>query len=499
MARSKSKESPVTAPQQQLQEVIASLARSGASQYFLEIRRRAPGVPGQDKLWQRWKVGLPAEDVEDIRDYCHSVGGDSYEYKVWVKDGSGNPVKGPDGQVLGPYIIPAVSAPPPAIAGTPNVPEDPDLAERAKELKRKRAELELQRAEAQLERERKRYEKMLAGEEDEDEKEKDELVFNPVLGGYFPKNSPMAYGGMPFSLSARTDAFVEITKALAPVVTAILTTKKEDKLTTADLVKLLLERGKDNGWSPKDMVGFIAPLMAEVTKITGDVNKIAMERMADSDAFWKEKLIEAAKLGGASEDEIDRWRKIMGLATETLKDATQLFFRPAPQGSAPNVAEKPKPAALPQAGPAAAAAAAAAAANPAEQAKKVARERIEAFLVAHEQEMLVGSDPVAVADKLYELYLLLPLPLRAKIESSETAAIYEALREHSAEIVDRILAAVAADATGNFRKFCEDFWAAIKSPEEEEEEEEEDEEEGGTEEERDEKEGAEGVRSPAAE
>jgi hypothetical protein len=492
MARSKSKESPVTAPQ--LQEVMASLARSGASQYFLEIRRRAPGVPGQDKLWQRWKVGLPAEDVEDIRDYCHSVGGDSYEYKVWVKDGSGNPVKGPDGQILGPYIIPAVSAPPPAIAGTPNVPEDPDLAERAKELKRKRAELELQRAEAQLERERKRYEKMLAGEEDEDEKEKDdEWVFNPVLGGYFPKNSPMAYGAMPFSVSARTDAFVELAKACAPVVTAILANKKEDKLTTSDLVKLLLERGKDNGWSPKDMVGFIAPLMAEVTKITGDVNKIAMERMADSDQFWKEKLIEAAKLGGANEDEVERWKKILGLATETLKDATQLFFRPAPQGGAPKVSEKAKPAALPQAGPAPAAA------NPAEQAKNVARERIEAFLVAHEQEMLIGSDPVAVADKLYELYLLLPLPLRAKIESSDTAAIYEALRGESAAIVDRILAAVAADTTGNLRKFCEDFWAAIKTPDEDEEEEEEDEEEGGTEEERDEKEGSEGVRSPAAE
>jgi hypothetical protein len=274
----------------------------------------------------------------------------------------------------------------------------------------------------------------------------------------------MAYGGMPFSISARTDAFVEITKALAPVVTAILTTKKEDKLTTSDLVRLLLERGKDNGWSPKDMVSFIAPLMAEVTKITGDVNKIAMERMADSDAFWKEKLIEAAKLGGANEDEVERWKKILGLATETLKDATQLFFRPSPQGSAPKVAEKPKPAALPQAAPEAAAAAA----TPAEQAKKVARERIEAFLIAHEQEMLVGSDPVAVADKLYELYLLLPLPLRAKIESSETAAIYEALRGESAAIVDRILAAVAADTTGNFRKFCEDFWAAIKSPEEEE-------------------------------
>jgi hypothetical protein len=473
MSRPPSKESSVTAPQQQqLQEVIASLARSGASQYFLEIRRRVPSVPGvasQDKLWQRWKVGIPADDVDDVRDYCYSVGGDHFEYKIWVKDAAGNPVKGPDGQILGPYFIPAVSAPPPAIAGTPNVPEDPDLAERAKELKRKRAELELLRAEAQHERERKRYEKMLAGEEDEDEKEKDELVFNPVLGGYFPKNSPMAYAAMPFSLSARTDAFVEIAKALSPVLTAILTTKKEDKLSTADLVKLLLERGKDNGWSPKDMVGFIAPLMAEVTKITGDVNKIAMERMADSDAFWKEKLIEAAKLGGANEDEVERWKKILGLATETLKDATQLFFRPAPQGSAPKVAEKPKPAALPQAGPAPAAAAA----NPAEQAKKVARERIEAFLIAHEQEMLVGSDPVAVADKLYELYLLLPLPLRAKIESSETAAIYEALRAESATIVDRILAAVAADATGNFRKFCEDFWAAIKSPEEEEEEEEE--------------------------
>jgi hypothetical protein len=464
----------------QLEELIGNLAKSGAVQYFLEIRRRAPGVKDHDKLWERWKSNLPAEDVEDIRDYCYSVGGDYWEYKVWVKDSNGNPVKGPNGQKLGPYLIPANSPPPPELVMGNKVPEDPDIAERQRELRRKRAEMELARAEAQLERDRRRLEKIMMSE-DEDDDGDGNLVYNPALGGYFPQGSPMAYGAPPWmqppwvqqwQMNQRSSDAVELAKAFAPVLTAVLSQKSGDKLSQADIIKLMLDRGKDSGLALKDMIGFIGPLMAEVTKATGDVNRVAMERMADSDRFWKEKLIEAAKLGGADDDEIDKWRKILGMATDTIREGAKLvfgrptFLKTGGKGEVDvPVIERAKPPGLPSSvegdrGKTSTIS------NPVEDAKRVVKERIDAFLVAHEQEMLIGSDPVLVADKLYEVYAMLPLTLRAKIEASDTASIYEVLRPYNVEVVDRILAAVDEDKTESRKKHCEEFWEAIKNPDE---------------------------------
>jgi hypothetical protein len=463
---------------QQLLDLMSSLSKSGASQYFLEIRRRAPGVKDHDKLWERWKFNLPADDVEDIRDFCYSAGGDYWEYKVWVKDGSGNPVKGPDQKPMGPYIIPAAAAPPIIDAVAGKVPMDPDLAERAAQLKRQRAEMDLQRQEAQLERDRRRYEKMVNGEDDtdKDDDDRDDWVQHPVTGGWYPKGSPYLMMGMnggmnPFMLQQQKPSeTVELAKAFAPVIAAMIANRpKTEPLSIVDVLKLvtpMLDKGKDSGWSPKDMVSFIGPLMAEVTKSTGDVNKLAMERMADSDKFWKQKLLEAMKLSGAEDDDIDRWRKIFELGTETLKEGTKLIFgRPTilKRGESDDgsvdvpVIEKAKTPGLPDgtkgkpAGP-----------DPAAEAKKVVKERVDAFLAAHEQEMLIGSDAALVAEKLDELYAMLPLPLRTKIEFSDTATIYDALHEISGELVDRILKAVADDTTGARKDHCESFWVAIK-------------------------------------
>lgn len=82
--------------------------------------------------------------------------------------------------------------------------------------------------------------------------------------------------------------------------------------------------------------------------------------------------------------------------------------------------------------------------------------------------MLVGSDPLWVAEKLDELWLSLPGPLREKIESFEVDKIYETLREYQPEIVDRILKSVAEDAAGAQKKWCLEFWEEIKNPDEEE-------------------------------
>jgi hypothetical protein len=89
------------------------------------------------------------------------------------------------------------------------------------------------------------------------------------------------------------------------------------------------------------------------------------------------------------------------------------------------------------------------------------------FLEAHEQEMLVGSDPGLVAEKLEELYLSLPWTLRDKLESLSVADIYEEFRKSEPQVVDRILA--GAKESEDRQKWCLEFWSMMKGEEEEEE------------------------------
>lgn len=479
MARSKAEPQVPTPGSDQLREILANLARGGTSKYFIEIRRRCK--PATGGLWQRWKYNIPADEIDDVQQYCYEEGGDFYEYKIWVRDSDGQPARGPDGHTVGPFYLPSLVGPDEAkkkylqqrqsTQDDDVVSSDPDLAERIKELRRKKQEMEIERQEAALERERVRLEKMkskiLSGEEEDEDEEDPSYRYgspyyrNPWGGTNGPWQQMPPYG--------RSSDAVELAKAFAPVLTALL--QKNDGISTKDIIALFLGEGRSKGFDPKDLVGFISPLLNEMSRTMGEVNKVAMERMADSDQFWKEKLLEAARLGGAGDDEIDKWRKVLGLATDTVREGAKILFgRPSimtnkvevpvlrQQQSPPQGIQDKSISSLGSPPPS----------DPAEEARKVASQRIVMFLSSHEQELLIGSDPSVIADKLYELYAMLPIDLRRRIEQSDVAAIYEALNERCPEIVSRILQAVKDDTTGARKAWCEEFWRVIKTPPEEE-------------------------------
>lgn len=458
-----------------LAELLGNLAKAGASQYFFEIRRRCPGVMNHDKLWERWKYNLPAEDIDDIRDFCYSTGGNEWEYKLWLRDGSGEPVK-QGSKKVGPFFLPQMSAPSASLLGG-NV-EDAGLQERQKELKRRKVEMDLQRAEVHLERERRRLDKIMNDEDDDDDDDgqANQWGMPPWMMQQYmmpPWMNPMMQGYGQQGQGQGQNQTVELAKAFAPVLTAVLTKGKEGNrdLDVFKVIVPLIADGRNKGFEPKDMLGIVGPLMSEMAKSSNEASKFLMEKMVDSDQFWKEKLIEAAKLGGADDDEVKKWKSILGLATEAVQNATKVVFgRPSiikRKGSDDidvPVVGKAKVPGLPAPGDKAKEGGSKVPENPAEDAKAVVDERVEAFLVAQEQEMLIGSDPVLMAEKLEELYMTLPLPLRHRVENGDTAATYDALGDFNALLVKRILDAVNKDETETLKLWCERFWQEIKHP-----------------------------------
>jgi hypothetical protein len=75
---------------------------------------------------------------------------------------------------------------------------------------------------------------------------------------------------------------------------------------------------------------------------------------------------------------------------------------------------------------------------------------------------------VWAAEKLDEVWLSFPDPLRVKLEGLEVGEIYKTLHYYCPEIVDRILAEVEEDKEMSRKKWALEFWKAMKNPPEEE-------------------------------
>lgn len=472
----------------QLEHTLKSLARSGASKFFYQIRRRIPGK----FQFPFWKRNVPVEEVDDIREYCYGEGGDQYEYKIEVRDGNGLPVNGPDGEQLSDSMIPAAKEPEKTQLPAP----DPILEGRRKELEARRQEVELTRQEAELERQKKRVDAIRRGEDPDDED--DDSSYNPYDPRFFNPymmSSGMGYPGMggyvpPWMQNQQQGSKREDTLLLA-LIEAIKDKKPE---APKESFFELLMKAKASGllgeqMNFKDMAQMFSPFMMEMGKISSEGNKLLMQNLAESDRAFRERVLDLVMASGADDDDVEKWKKILGLVTDTAQQGIKLVLGRSSivkgggdGGVKVPIVKKPTPPGLPspkgkpgESSPEGGVDSEIeeAKASPNEAARRIIRERVSLFLVAQEQEMLVGSDPVWAADKLDEVWASLPDPLRVKLEGLEIDRIYDELKSIAPEIVDRILKEVAEDESGNRKQWCLLFWDAMKTPPEYEEGEEE--------------------------
>lgn len=468
---------------QQLRDVVSTLSRSGAVQWFYTIRRRPPGM-GQ--MWSYWKRNIPVDAIDDIRSFCEQApdGGAGWEYRVRVHNDEG---KQPfiNGKTIGDHVIPATIASHgvPTPGGDPTLirSADPIIIERQKALAAERDEIALQRQEAMLEKERRRIKKM--GEEDEEEDD-DYPPYRPYPPyGYPGMQSPYGappgqYPGMtPWNMMQRPQQ--NQPSDMVAMLQAMMTSQQEStKLLIAmmnkgndrppmDPIQMMIQmKALNPGLEPKDMMGMFSPMMSEMGKMGLESQKILMQNLAEGDRDFRKKVLELVMATSDNDDDIDRWRKILNVGTDTLGKVVAPFLgRKAVKKGAvtvPLIGNQrtpglPAPQAKPEVQPEVSDDG-----DPAVAAKKVVHERITLFLRSQEQEMLVGSDAATCAEKLDELYNLLPEVLRIKIEAVEVDKIYDALKEYEPKLVDRIFEAVKKDESGAYKGWIVEFWQAVK-------------------------------------
>lgn len=479
----------------QLRTMVASLVAGGASQWVVAIKRRQPNI---QRLWSWWKHKVNLELVDDIAEYCYGEGGKEYEYRISIKNLEGDPPK-VDGKPLTDFVIPALQTAPDK--STDDVTTDPLLNERKQRLADQRMQMEIERQEVEIAKQQRRLDKLRSGKDDDDDDD-EEGEYNPwaMMGmGMDPRMAArMGMGGM-----GMMNPMMNPNHPMSPYYRPP-ENRNSDLVTLLPIVMKGLESiadklgGNSNGsgvfeqlvmlkksglmpdnLSPKDMMGMFSPFVTEMGRMSADANKTLMENLAAGDIAFKTKVLDLMAATGAEPDEIDKWQKILGVATTTIGNGVRAIFSArSGKGGPPKVPvlNKPRTPGLPAAPVPAADAApsdarpsdAAVAVNPAEAAKNVQRERVRVFLLTQEQEMLVGSEPQWAAEKLDEAWLSLPAALRAQIMTAQVDKIYELLREYEPELVDRILAAVTAQKDGGLIRWCNAFWSMITAPEEDE-------------------------------
>ena len=484
---------------QQLKDAISVLDRSNATEFFFTIRRRHPN----QSLWAYWKRNLPVDAVDDIREFCYKEGGQQNEYRIRVHDLNNNKAKLPDGAELEDRVIPALVSSAPEAEGAEEVPKDPILADRYHDLKSRRAQLQLDRQEAQLAKEQIRLQKMIDGEDEDDDDDGvpvgPQYPFHPV---HNPYGNP--YGGMggrfghglpPWMQPQQRDGTKEMMGMAVAMAQAMRPVEKSfDAVQMISAVAPIIMPLLGKGLEPKDMLNFMGPMVSEMTKMSGDANKLFMEKWADSDLMMREKMLDIMTLGGADEDSIDKWKKALGLATDTIGNVVKTVFgRPTvlKQGrvEVPVIA-KPRAPGLPAPSSSAEAPAETPKANPEEESEKakpevseqqsaadsIIQQRIHAILTAQEQEMLIGSDPVWLANKLDDLWVALPETLRKELEAKGIGEVYKRLRDFCPDLVDRILKSVEEEAAGDRKKWCLKHWEEVLRPSDEDDDDDDEEE-----------------------
>jgi len=452
---------------------------SGAEVAFYNIERRIPG----SEIWEDFEMGIPVGKVDNITAFCRKKGGTQYEYKLSYHDADNKPIRG-----TSPTIIRATSFTPPAEedgAGDFVKSAEQDLRDRERELKLRSRAARIAREEQRIA----RLEQESASLGDADPR----YLWMDYDTGYANQRVP------PWMLQRQqgnNEALAAALNTLGTVVAAALQPRDNGN----DLLKVLLPVMMAQGMKPGDMLGLIGPVIETLGKTQASAASMVLENAQETNRMALEKVLDM--MGPQEKDEIDKWRKIIGLGTDALGGVAKAVFNrnsimpgqqvdvpklPASQAR-PAVPGLPKPAPKPEAqesnpSPAQPKQVAPIAGeavkpegdpqNPAlAEAKRVQALRVQAFVKVHEQEMLVGSNPAAVVEKIDELFAFLPADLRDKIEAEEAEAgdIYDALRVYAPEEVARILAAVEADKAGKFKAWCIDFWMAYQPGDEEEEE-----------------------------
>jgi hypothetical protein len=452
---------------EQLRTAMEAFGRGDAVQLFFDIRRRVPG----SALWHWVKRRVPAENVDDLREFCHELVGPTgvyHEFDVKLVTADGKPAVDSSGVKVQPFHIPAQSEAPRDAALNIYTPagvvnKDPEIEERKRALARARAEMDLLREQRALERERKRLERM----EEEDEGEDED--YGPPMPYYSPMHQMGGYNpyAPPWMQQQRRDPM----EVLLTVLPAILQALRPSSDST-DLVLKLLPLMQANGMKPGDIVHMFGPMVTEMGKAHAESSRVTMELMAQSEKEFRRKVFEFIMQTG-NEDDIEKWRRILNLGTDTIGKVVAPFLRgrgksaekvevPALPGTKPALPapSSSSPAATAAEGPAAAVPPT----DPAAEAAKVVKERITMFLKATEQEAHIGSDPAFIVEKLEDLYLSLPGPLREKLDTASIADVYKILHGYDAESVDRLFKAINADKEGRIKKWVIEFWEILRAP-----------------------------------
>jgi hypothetical protein len=285
--------------------------------------------------------------------------------------------------------------------------------------------------------------------------------------------------------------------AFAEALGKIMGPRQEQRSNLDDLLKLLPLLKSD--FSPKEMASMFSPFVLEMAKASSDTNKMMMQGQAEMDRSIRERMLDIVMADPSKgDDDIERWRKILGLGGEAVSKVVTIARSALSKGRSASgemnvpILEKKKAPGLPgvkSAPEAPEPEEPEKKLSPVQAAQEVVRLRVQAFLTLHEQEMLIGSNVEWAAEKMDELWASFPDTLRVKLELLPVDKIYEELKRYDAEIVGRIMKAVEEDKDGVFKKWCVTFWEVMKEPPEdddeegEEEDEEPDEPEGGREEE----------------
>ncbi|MGI0149204.1 MAG: hypothetical protein ACREDF_06705, partial [Thermoplasmata archaeon] len=335
MARPRQKPEPPAVVSTQLKDAIATLDRSGAAQWFFFIRRRK----GNQPLWACWKRKLPVDEVDDVADFCYKQGGPNYEYRIEVVDGDARRAS-VNGTEIAPRVIPALQEDEIDDSGSSlpaSVKQDPLLSEKRRQLDLERARLDLERQEALLDREKKRIDKLRDGEEDEEE-EDDGRYYRysyPPHYGYGQPSLSQPYGyQQPWWMQQQQQqqqpqksggdllALVQIVMSGLEKISSQFQSKSSP---LDDIVKLKTILG-GNEIGPKEYLSMFSPIMTEMGKVSVDANRVIMENLADSDRAFRERVLDLVMASGAGDDDIERWKKILGLVTDAAAQGIKMVL-----------------------------------------------------------------------------------------------------------------------------------------------------------------------------
>ena len=440
-----------------------------------------------------WKNGLAEDEIDSVEEFIRLEGDPSFDHKAALC--------GKNGKMISDPVYFASES-----AGSSTGPSSTELDRKLKEAERRLADA---RKAKQLEKFEKKTKRLLGEDDDEDEEGQDDHVFVPHLGGWFPRDHPMAMGmypGMTPPWMQQPPQQTSILKDIMPLLVAWIT-KPAEKSPLADVLPLLISGANKGHLEPKDMLGMFSPIVAEMSRMSAQSSDRLMEGMSKMDDAFRKKMLDLLMSDPSrSPDEIEKWQKWLNFGESALRKGAGVV-RDALKGSAtdgknPKKIEQRKPPALPgpktggdvkqqEGGGDKAAtqegqpAAEEQAQDPKAGAALLRKRRVEAFLLAAEEEMLAESDPVLMAEKSEELYLCLPKSLRASVEDvmkddppkeEKFITLFGSLKEICPEVTERI-ASVLMEADDK-QEWMKDFLYACAFPEtdegggEEEEEEE---------------------------